>query len=89
MTVAEQNEPWSFREVLVFLLVSVAGLCALSIGAGLVANQYDLAHQIPPLNLAVGGLLLGAVADAGLLFTAWRRLKERTARVCTDASGAP
>lgn len=84
MTPNPSQTPWRSKELAAWLAANVTGLGVLTTAFAHIASRTDVSHQIPDTNLAVIGLLIGGVADVGILFTAWRRLTQRTVRFRQD-----
>jgi hypothetical protein len=83
--------PWRSRGIATWLVANVIGLLVVALAAAQAAGRDDVSHQIPAMNAAVIGLLIGGAADAALLFSAWRRVTQRTTRIGHHArrSGVP
>lgn len=74
-------EPWGGRELIQFVALSVASLVLLAAGWFGAGGEALLEDQVPFLNLAVAGLLVGAAGGALWVIAGLRAVRSRKAAV--------
>jgi len=74
-------EPWRRRDVIQFAAFSVIGLVLLGAGWFGAGGEAALDKQVPFINLAVAGLLVGATGGALWMVTVLRAVRTRKAVV--------
>ena len=76
-------EPWQARDVLRFGALTALGLVLLAAGWFGAGGEAALDDQVPYINLAVGGVLVGATGGALWLVSGLRAVRSRQTRVKT------
>lgn len=72
-----RSVPWTADELMRWMTVSALSATLVVVGWYLAAGEASDSHQIVPLNLAIGGVVLGGIANITWLVRGWYAVGER------------